>query len=113
MTLDLDDLRPGQPDAAGLRAFRTEHGNHWSARLDKRRNVITLLHAGSIPFLPGTANTLRWEDFDASCPGAACMPATTVEKLTRRFLDRHQGVLGIDPHELVLDWSSVGPVAHM
>ena len=40
---------------AGLRAFRAEHGRQWSARLDARRNVVTLLHGGAIPFLPGPA----------------------------------------------------------
>ena len=111
--MDLDDLRPGQAGTAGLRAFRTEHGALWSARLDKRRNVLTLLYGGAIPFIPGNANTLRWEDFGSSCRDATCLPVATIETLTRSFLDRYQGLIGIDPRELVLEASSVGPVAHM
>ena len=111
--VDLDDLRPGQPGGAGLRAFRAEHGAPWSARLDQRRNVLTLLHGGAIPFLPGNANALRWEDFGASCRDASCIPVATIEALTRRFLDRYRTLIGIDPGELVLEESSVGPVEHM
>ncbi len=111
--VDLEDLRPGQPGTAGLAAFRAEHGALWSARLDRRRNVLTLLHGGAIPFLPGSANTLRWEEFGASCHDAACIPTETVEALTRGFLGRYRGLLGVDPRELVLEESSVGPVGHM
>ncbi len=112
-TVDLDDLRPGQSDAAGLAAFRRDNGPSWSARLDARRNVLTLLHGGAIPFLPGPANGLRWDAFGAACGDASCLPVDRVEALTRRFLVRHKALLGVDPAELVFDPSSTGPAAHM
>src|SRR5262249_6848931 len=90
-----------------------EHGNSWSATLDQRRNVITLLNGGAIPFIPGNANTLRWEDYGATCRDASCIPKITIGNLTRTFLDRYQGLLGIDPRELVLDTGNAGPVEHM
>lgn len=111
--VELDDLRPGQAGSAGLRAFRAEHGASWSARLDQRRNVLTLLSGGAIPFLPGPANTLRWEDLGASCRDASCLPPTTIEREARRFLERYRGLLGIDPGQLQLDPASVTPVEHM
>ncbi len=111
--VDLVDLRPGQADGPGLRAFRAENGAVWGARLDARRNVVTLLHGGAIPFLPGPANTLRWEDFGATCRDASCLPPARVGALTRGFLERYRGLLGVDPGELVLDPGSVGPAEHM
>lgn len=111
--VDLDDRRPGQPGTSGLLAFRAENGALWRATLDRRRNVLTLLHGGAIPFLPGPANTLRWEDFSPSCREAACLPVKSLETLTRRFLERHQGLIGIDPRGLELVPGSAGPVSHM
>jgi len=111
--VNLDDRRPGQQSPDGLHAFRAEHGKLWSATLDKRRNVVTILNGGAIPFVPGKANGLRWEDFDPTCRDASCLPKSVVERLTRTFLDRYQGLLGIDSRELALDASNAGPVEHM
>ena len=111
--VDLDDLRPGQAGSPGLHAFRVAHGAAWKATLDRRRNVVTLLSGGAIPFLPGPANRLRWEDMAPGCRDAGCLPAATIESLTRGFLTANRGLLGIDPGELVLDPASVGPVEHM
>lgn len=111
--VDLIDLRSGQQGDQGLRSFRAEHGKQWKATLDARRNVLTLLSGGAIPFMPGSANTLRWEDFGASCPDASCIPEARIEALTRGFLESYRNLLGIDPRELVLDPAGVGPVEHM
>lgn len=111
--VEIDDLRPGQAGSPGLRGFRAEHGALWGATLDRRRNVVTLLRGGAIPFIPGDANTLLWDDFGATCRDASCIPSSTIESLTRRFLERYRGLLGVDPGELVLDPSRVGAVEHM
>jgi hypothetical protein len=111
--VELDDLRPGQAGSQGLLAFRAEHGALWGARLDARRNVLTLLSGGAIPLLPGSANALRWDDFGAPCRNASCIPPATVESLTRGFLERHRALIGIDPAQLRIEPSSISAVEHM
>ncbi|MBN2382319.1 hypothetical protein JXQ70_05495, partial [bacterium] len=106
----MDDLI-FQQDA--LFDFKSEYGDNWSMYVDIRRNVTSILKGGAIPFIPGKANKLTWEDFGATCSEAKCIPFEVIEDLTHDFLVEHKDLLGIIPSELVLRPENAVSVAHM
>ena len=97
------------PAFQAMEAFRAEHGSAWRFTIDLRRGVTSLLDGGAIPFIPGVANDLSWEDFAPGCASYECLPVATVEALARSFIDANSAALGFQSSELVLDPAGCGP----
>ena len=89
------------PGAQAMQDFRAEHGTAWRFTVDLRRGVTSLLDGGAIPFIPGNANDLAWEDFAPGCSSYDCLPVSTVEALARRFIDANAQAPGLRPADLV------------
>ncbi|HSL18892.1 MAG TPA: hypothetical protein VLB51_13380 [Methylomirabilota bacterium] len=102
-TRDADELRGSLPSAAAVDDFRAEHGDAWRFTVDTKRGVASLISGGAIPFIPGHANGLDWQDEVPGCRDTACIPAAHVEGLARAFVDRSSDILGVTSAELVLD----------
>jgi trimeric autotransporter adhesin len=90
--------------------FRSENGVEWNFLMDERTGRVNLLDGGAIPFVPGPANSLRWEAADGSCQSLSCVPVERMEDLGRDFLTRYQSIFKVDPSELVLDRVGSTPV---
>ena len=78
-----------------METFRAAHGDAWRFTVDLRRGVTSLLDGGAIPFIPGRANDLAWEDFAPGCSSYDCLPVATVEALARDFIDANSEALGL------------------
>ncbi len=89
--------------------FRAAYGEAWRFTVDLRRGVTSLLDGGAIPFIPGVANDLAWEDFAPGCSSYDCLPVATVEALARDFIDANSDALGLRSADLVLDPAGSGP----
>lgn len=100
---DAEGLRGQAPNMAAVDAFRSRYGGEWRVAMDTRRGVPTLLTGGAIPLLPGPANDLRWQDFEAGCFEPGCLTTATVEAAARAFLAEQEALLGIAVDDLVLD----------
>ena len=46
--------------------FRSEYGTAWHFLMDERTGRVNLLNGGAIPFIPGPANDLRWDELRRS-----------------------------------------------
>ena len=101
--VDAETIRSQVPNMAAVDAFRSRYGGEWRITMDTRRGVPTLLTGGAIPLLPGPANELRWQDFEAGCFELGCLTTATVEGAARAFLTAQEALLGIPVDDLVLD----------
>jgi len=106
---DAAGLTEALPGAQAMEDFRITHGDAWRFTVDLRRGVTSLLDGGAIPFIPGHANQLRWEDFAPGCSSSDCLPLATVEALARGFVDSNSEALGFSSAELRLDPAGSGP----
>ncbi len=77
---DSELIRDLLPNAKDIDLFRAENGTEWKFIMDERRGVPTLLDGGAIPFIPGAANGLSWENFAPSgCRSYSCIPSDLME----------------------------------
>ncbi|MEA2600993.1 MAG: trimeric autotransporter adhesin [Acidobacteriota bacterium] len=96
-----------------LARFRSQYGAAWHFLVDQRTGRLNLVDGGAIPFIPGSANKLRWQDFGtADCQSPACISSAEMESLARDFLTRNRGVFQLDPEELVLDPAGAAPIGN-
>ena len=100
---DADRLPSGVWDHGELIRFRSDNGEKWRLVVNERTGRADLLGGGAIPFIPGPANELKWSDFDAKCERPSCIPLTKMASLARAFLERYQGLLKVNPDQLVLE----------
>lgn len=103
---NLEHLLPEQEAAS---RFIKANGEGWSVWFDLRRGRPSLIDGGAIPFIPGHANSLRWENYVSGCKDSSCIPLEKVEKLARDFLWEWNDLLKVDPEELILDPLGSGP----
>jgi len=73
--LDLDDLRPGQSGTAGLAPSGRARRTLERAARHAPQRAYAPPRRPRFPSFPAAPTRLRWEDFDASCRSAACLPA--------------------------------------
>lgn len=90
--------------------FRAENGPAWRFTIDERRDRIALLDGGAIPFIPGSANDLKWEGGGPDFRGDATLSQAKVEALARQFLANYRSLFRIDPSDLVLDPDGTLPI---
>jgi hypothetical protein len=95
-----------------LNAFRSQYGSGWRFLIDERIGRPNLVEGGALPFIPGSANKLRWRDFAAECDRPSCIPRSKMESLARNFLTHNQAALQINPQELVLDPVGTIPISN-
>ena len=107
---DAEQLRATLPNIAAMDAFRAEHGETWRFTIDEKRGLPTLISGGAIPFIPGGANDIVWEDVVPGCRDNGCIPVEHVESLARAFVDRYTEILGVSSSELVVDPAGSMPV---
>jgi hypothetical protein len=105
----LDDVRVTA--AAGIAStwdsFRVEHGD-WSAIVDQRTGKIEIAEGEGIPFVPGHGNQLQIADISAGLGDKPEIDLATMESITRAFLPRVAGLLGVDPSTLTLNQGRSG-----
>ena len=90
---DSETLADRLENISDMDRFRSEYGTAWRFLIDERTGRVNLLEGGAIPFIPGPANDLRWENFaEASCQSQWCIPLPKIEGLARDFLAKHQGI---------------------
>jgi len=106
---NLENLLPEQEAAS---RFVKANGDRWSVWFDLRRGRPSLIDGGAIPFIPGQANSLRWEDFAPGCKDNSSIPPEKVEELARDFLREWKDLLKVDQEELILDPLGSGPVGN-
>jgi hypothetical protein len=93
--------------------FRVEHGE-WVASIDKRTGGLEIAEGQGVPFLPGRGNQLRTADISAHLGGKRTVDLATMESITRAFLPRVAGLLGVDPATLKLNTGRSGhPAEHL
>ena len=97
------------PSFQAMQSFRAVYGDAWRFTVDLRRGVPTLVDGGAIPFIPGRANDLSWEDFAPGCSSNDCMPVATVELLARALIDENSEAFGFHSPDLQLDPAGSGP----
>jgi hypothetical protein len=111
----LDDVRmiAGAGVTSTWDAFRVEHGE-WNAVIDKRTGGIEIAEGEGVPFVPGRGNQLRTADITAYLGGRRAVDLAAMESITRAFLPRVAGMLGVDPKTLELDAGRSGhPAEHL
>jgi subtilisin-like proprotein convertase family protein len=108
MSQSLENL-PLEQQEAGSR-FISRYGKEWNIWFDLRRGRPSLIDGGAIPFIPGYANSLRYEDFGPGCKDNFSLPLSKVEELARDFLREWRELFKVDPEELALDPLGSGPV---
>ncbi|PWB67554.1 MAG: hypothetical protein C3F15_17775, partial [Holophagae bacterium] len=109
VNVDATSFNGPLPGAQAMEDFRAENGDAWRFTVDLRRGVTSLLDGGAIPFIPGPANSLAWEDFAPGCSSYDCLPVATVEALARDFIDANSQALGLRSADLVLNPEGSGP----
>ena len=110
---DSETLADRLENISDMDRFRSEYGTEWRFLIDERTGRLNLLEGGAIPFIPGPANDLRWENFaEASCQSQWCIPLPKIEGLARDFLAKHQGIFKVPQDELVLDPAGSIPVGN-
>jgi hypothetical protein len=109
VTADAGSLGEAPPGFQAMESFRATHGDAWRFTVDLRRGVTSLLDGGAIPFIPGRANELAWDDFAPGCASYDCLPVATVEALARGFVDANSEALGFRSSDLRLDPAGSGP----
>ncbi len=97
---------------ADMSRFQSEYGPSWRFLIDERTGRANLLEGGAIPFIPGPANKLRWQEFGKDCNSPSCIPLAKMESLAKQFLVRNRGALQVNPEELVLDPVGAAPVGN-
>lgn len=105
----LDELRVAA-DAAVLStwdSFRGMHGD-WSAIVDKRTGKVESAEGEGIPFVPGRGNQLQKADLSVDLGDNRDIGLAQIEAMTRAFLPRVAGLLGVDPSALVLNQGRSG-----
>jgi len=111
----LDDVRmiAGAGVTSTWDTFRVDHGE-WNAVIDKRTGGIEIAEGEGIAFLPGRGNQLRIADISAHLGGKRSVDLATMESITRAFLPRVAGMLGVDPKTLQLNAGRSGhPAEHL
>ena len=100
---DSDSVGENLANRADMSRFKADYGSAWHFTVDKRTGQVNLVDGGAIPFIPGPANKLRWEDYAAeNCRSASCIPQSRIESIARDFLRRNRGALQVNPDDLVL-----------
>jgi hypothetical protein len=104
-----DDVRmiAGSEIVSTWDTFRTKHGA-WSAVVDKRTGKIEVAEGEGIPFVPGRGNQLQITDISADLGDDREIDLARMEAITRAFLPRVAGLLGIDPSTLILNQGRSG-----
>lgn len=110
--IDAERLPQGVWDREAISRFRSDNDQAWHILVDERTGRVDLLDGGAIPFIPGPANKLRWQDFSAKCDSPSCIPLVKMESLARDFLRRNQGIIKVNPEELALDPVGSVPVGN-
>ncbi|HKH47209.1 MAG TPA: pre-peptidase C-terminal domain-containing protein [Thermoanaerobaculia bacterium] len=111
----LDDVRmiAGAGVTSTWDTFRVEHGE-WNAMIDKRTGGIEIAEGEGIAFVPGRGNQLRVADISGYLGGRGSVDLATMESITRAFLPRVAGMLGVDPKTLQLNAGRSGhPAEHL
>jgi trimeric autotransporter adhesin len=103
-------INGGFSTSEGIAKFLSENDNVWTATVDLRRGVTTLLDGGAIPFIPGRANGLSWDSFEPGCGSIQCIPKDKIELLSREFLDKYPGLFPVKQEELVMDPDGTIPI---
>jgi hypothetical protein len=103
VSTDADQIRGSLPNIEAMDQFRAEYGDEWRFTIDEKRGVATLVSGGAIPFIPGHANDLSWQDETPGCTDNTCIPVGHVEILARDFVDAHSEILGVRSADLILD----------
>ncbi|HBL28061.1 MAG TPA: hypothetical protein DD490_14605 [Acidobacteria bacterium] len=97
----------------GWTGFRGTNGL-WTAVIDKRSGTLEIAEGEGIPFLPGIGNDLTNGAIAAHLGTKAKVDLAVVESITRAFLPRVAGLLGVDPATLVLNPGRSGhPADHL
>lgn len=107
---DFRMIKEGFATSEGIAKFLLENNSSWTATVDVRRGVTTLLDGGAIPFIPGPANSLAWESFGADCRSIRCISRDKIELLSREFLDKYAGLFPVKQEELVMDPDGTIPI---
>jgi trimeric autotransporter adhesin len=111
----IDDIRSitGAAVTGAWDSFRVEHGD-WNAVIDKRTGALEIAEGQGVPFIPGRGNQLRTADISAFLAGKRSVDLATMESITRSFLPRVAGLLGVDPKSLQLNEGRSGhPAEHL
>ncbi len=95
--------------SGGLK-FLQENGGGWYVLIDKRRGVPALIDGGAIPFIPGKANNLTFEEFGASCNSIQCIPKEVVEEKAREFLLKYPDLFPVKQEEISIDLDGTLPI---
>ena len=109
VNVDASGASGALPASQAMEDFRAANGDAWRFTVDLRRGVTSLLDGGAIPFIPGAANDLAWEDFAPGCASYDCLPVAMVEALARGFIDANSEALGLQSADLELDPDGSGP----
>jgi hypothetical protein len=110
---DSEALKDRVANRADMTRFKVEYGPAWRFLMDERTGHLNLLNGGAIPFIPGPANKLSWENFGAAnCRAPSCIPVAKLESLARDFLTHNRGALQVNPEELVLDPLGAAPIGN-
>ncbi len=109
---DAEAIKEPLAYGADIKRFRSEYGSSWRFLIDERTGRANLVEGGAIPFIPGPANKLRWQDFGTDCDRPSCIPRAKMESLAREFLVRNRVALQVNPDELVLDPVGTVPVGN-
>ncbi len=98
-----DTVRETLASAEEIDRFRSDHGSIWEFTIDQRRGWPSLVGGGAIPFIPGPANSLEWNNIEAGCQNIHCLSDETVEGLARDFLSSYKSVFPVNQEDLVID----------
>jgi hypothetical protein len=110
---DAEALKDRVANRADMTRFKVEYGSAWRFLMDERTGHLNLLDGGAIPFIPGPANKLSWENFGAAnCRAPSCIPVAKLESLARDFLTHNRGALQVNPEELILDPLGAAPIGN-
>ncbi|HTQ78509.1 MAG TPA: hypothetical protein VMM92_00820, partial [Thermoanaerobaculia bacterium] len=95
--------------------FRLNAPTQWSATVDKRHGLVSFAEGGNIAFVPGKGNNLTLDSIASFLPaGAKKVDLNTMDAITRSFLPKVAGMMGVNPQNLVLNVARSGqPSSHL
>jgi len=108
--MDIKAISEGFAAREAVSRFIADNGTEWTALIDLRRGVPSLLDGGAIPFIPGSMNSLYPASFGSDCRSARCISREKVEAAAREFIAKYSGMFPVRQEELFLDREGTLPI---
>lgn len=85
-------------------------GLNWSLMVDAATGRPSIIQGGAIPFIPGPANDLTWDEVFPGCDSVKCLSLGIVEEKAKEWLLSYSDIFKLDGYEIKADPNGSGPI---